>query len=130
MQRPEQEIAFSAIRVDDPEPRVRLTIRCSEHIPHFSDVDKLSAENEEVTCRDACISAEGARLPDARLEFALRLLKQRLEAVEILASLAVCDFLCRPYLGPGANMAQFGDIGWACRAFEFGEQLFIIHRFH
>ena len=46
-----------------------------------------------------------------RVEFPLNLLEQRLEAVEILAFLAVGDFLGRALLGGRADMAEFGDVG-------------------
>ena len=56
--------------------------------------------------RDFCLQLEWARLPDiAGVKVASDLLEQRLELVEVLALLAVGDFLCRALIGSGAHMA-------------------------
>src|SRR6185437_10389926 len=58
----------------------------------------------------------------------LHLLKERLEAIEVFALLAIGDFLGRSLLFARANMTEFGDIGSSRRALQFGQQLVLIDR--
>ena len=98
--------------------------------PIFGDIGFLAADNKPATRPDLRLQLEWARLPDAALDLLLHLLKQRLEAIEVLAFLAIGDFLGGALLGAGADMAKFGDVGRTRRALQFGKQLVLVHRLH
>lgn len=71
----------------------------------------LAAQDAEATRRDLGLALETPGLPYACAEVLLNLLEQRLEAVEVLAFLAIGDLLGRALLGSRADVPEFGDIG-------------------
>ena len=76
----------------------------------------------------SAFSSNGRVCADAGLNLLLNLLKQRLEVIEVLALLAIGDFLGGALVGAGADMAKLGDVGCACRALQFGKQFVLVHR--
>jgi hypothetical protein len=60
----------------------------------------------------------------------LYLFKDRLEAIEVLAFLSVRNLFSSAFLGAGADMAKFGDVGRARRASQFGKLPVLVNRPH
>src|SRR5260221_4774296 len=75
LERPEQEIAFGSVGVNDPEPGIGLAVRCFEAVPDLCDIDDLAAQYEEVAGGDTGIPAERPRLATLGLEIAFGLLE-------------------------------------------------------
>ena len=71
-----------------------------EDLAHLGDVGLLAADDEQRARLDLGLAARSGRVcADAAIELLLHLLEQRLELVEVLAFLAVGDFLGRALVG-------------------------------
>src|SRR5260370_28057782 len=104
-------------------------LRVGEYLAHLRDIGFLSADNEPTARPDFGLQFERASLADTALDLLLNLNEQRLEAIEVLASLAVGDLFSCTLIGAGTYMAEFGDIGCSCCSLQFWHQLIFVHRF-
>jgi hypothetical protein len=110
--------------------RIAFAIRSAVDLSDLSHVDKLTAEDEEIAGRDACIPAKGPRLTDTGLEIALYLLKKRLETLKIPAGRLARDLPGRTPFLPRTDVLKDGDVTFT-GSFDaqLGQQRSVIQRF-
>jgi hypothetical protein len=93
----------------------------------------LPAKDEEVTLNNICLKESRIldELPcgsNAALNLFLKLFEQRLEAIEVLARLAVSDFFGGTLVGARAHVTKFPDVGCTGRPFQLCQQFIFVHR--
>jgi len=111
LQGPHEQVAFGPVIENYSQPGVQFALLVGERLLHPRDIGFLAAEDVEPTRCDLGFALEPPRLPQARAELLLNLLEQGLEAVEVLASLAIGDLLGRPLLRNRPDMPELGDVG-------------------
>ena len=93
LQGTEQKVALCAVVVNDSQSAVRPAIVADKTLAQVGNHDFLAVEDEVVAFGDLRILLVLYGLPFTRLQFALHIFKERFEFLEILAGIALGDFL-------------------------------------
>src|SRR5438270_5008936 len=109
---PHEQVALRPIIEDYSKPGVYVAVLVAERLLHRRDIGFLAAQDIEPPRRDLGLVLEPPGLPQARAEFLLNLLEQRIEAVEILAFLTVGDLLGGTLVRSRSYVTEFCDVGW------------------
>ncbi|MDT4849611.1 hypothetical protein FQZ97_837370 [compost metagenome] len=116
-----------AIGKNHPQTRILFALRRIKVLAFFSHIGSLTTEDKPLPRLHGGIPHEGSGHPNARFELALHLLKQRLEALEVLATLALGNFLSLSLLGNAANMTEVLDIRSILTVDQLSQQFIIRH---
>src|SRR5690606_3112366 len=111
---------------DYSETGVYVPVLVGEGLLHRRDIGFLAAQDIEPPQRDPRLTLEAPGLPQARAELLLHLLEQGLEAVEVLAFLAIGDLLGRTLLRRRSNVTEFGDFDRLCIHTELRQKVVVV----
>src|SRR5690606_298752 len=104
LKRPEQEIAFCAVIIDNTQATVGAAVFGYELFAHFCNISDLASYDEELPHLDLCIFLELPRLPHASVQVAFDLAQDRSKLLKVTANGSVgnlfggADFLTRLYM--------------------------------